>query len=75
MLYLPNCEAYTSLVLGIVAAGGVCSLSNPLYNRQELGHQLSTGRSKFLISLFYHCFDQLINRSLRLYLFDRTRGT
>lgn len=38
------------LFLGIIAAGGVYTGTNPSYTKFELGHHIKTSKAKFLIS-------------------------
>ncbi|KAI9736311.1 MAG: hypothetical protein M1834_001197 [Cirrosporium novae-zelandiae] len=41
---------YSILFLGIIAAGGVFTGTNPSYSQFELSHHIKTSKSKFLIS-------------------------
>ena len=48
-ILLPNLPEYAVAFHGTAWAGGTVTTVNPLYNAEEIGHQLSDARAKFLV--------------------------
>ncbi|KAJ1959383.1 hypothetical protein GGI12_004365 [Dipsacomyces acuminosporus] len=47
---LPNSIYYTAILLSVMSLGASCTLANPAYTAHELGCQLSSSGSKFVIT-------------------------
>jgi long-chain acyl-CoA synthetase len=50
-LYLPNVPHMIIGYYGVLKAGGVCVMTNPLYTERELAHQVKDSGAKVLVTL------------------------
>ena len=49
-IFLPNCPEYAVAFHGAAFAGGVVTTINPVYNVDEVEHQLKDAKAKFLVT-------------------------
>jgi long-chain acyl-CoA synthetase len=50
-LYLPNVPHMVIGYYGVLKAGGICVMTNPLYTERELSHQIKDSGAKVLVTL------------------------
>ncbi len=64
-MMMPNVNQYLPIVIGILRAGMVLTLINPLYTSRELKHQLNDADAKLLFMLepFCHSLEPIIDKT------------
>jgi long-chain acyl-CoA synthetase len=50
-LFMPNVPHMVIAYYGVLKAGGVCVMTNPLYTERELSHQVRDGGAKIVVTL------------------------
>jgi len=50
-LYCPKIPEFAIIYLATIHAGGIVTSANPLYTEDELSHQLSLAKAKFLVTI------------------------
>jgi len=61
-IMMPNVHQYLPIVIGVIRAGMVTTLINPLYSPRELKHQLidSDAKAIFILEPFCHTLEKIV---------------
>uniref|UniRef100_UPI003F69E2FB AMP-binding protein n=1 Tax=Psychrobacter submarinus TaxID=154108 RepID=UPI003F69E2FB len=65
-IMMPNVHQYLPIVIGVIRAGMVTTLINPLYSPRELKHQLidSDAKAIFILEPFCNTLETIVDETL-----------